>query len=132
MAASQAMRDGFDTATGDLIVFVDADIRNFDERFVVGLLGPLLSRPGLALVKATYRRPLILADPVGSSRSCRHSRHQSICGGCLARAVPMMQDATCTPWEGRYLSPAAQPAVLPDGLVAADTRKTIDRPSLTP
>ncbi len=43
---------------GDLILWVDADIRNFDPRFVYGPLGPLLRDPELAYVKAFYRRPL--------------------------------------------------------------------------
>lgn len=43
---------------GDIIVFVDADLRDFDEQFVVGLLGPLLTDPGVGFVKAFYDRPL--------------------------------------------------------------------------
>src|SRR5437762_7039176 len=37
--------------SGDLIVFVDADIRNFDPHFVYGLLGPLLLEDGVDDVK---------------------------------------------------------------------------------
>ena len=44
--------------TGDLIVFVDADLRSFRPDYVIGLLGPLLTDPGVALVKAAYDRPL--------------------------------------------------------------------------
>lgn len=44
--------------TGDVIVFVDADIRDPDSRFVIGLLGPLLADPNLSFVKACYDRPL--------------------------------------------------------------------------
>jgi glucosyl-3-phosphoglycerate synthase len=54
----QALRRAVAEADGDVLVFLDADVRNFDPRFVVGLLGPLLTEPGIALVKATYRRPL--------------------------------------------------------------------------
>ncbi|CAN5818976.1 glucosyl-3-phosphoglycerate synthase [soil metagenome] len=43
-------------ARGDVIVWCDADIREFDERFVVGLLGPLLTSDA-ALVKGFYDRP---------------------------------------------------------------------------
>jgi glucosyl-3-phosphoglycerate synthase len=43
---------------GDLVVWCDADIRNFDERFVVGVLGPLLTSPRVGFVKGFYRRPL--------------------------------------------------------------------------
>jgi glucosyl-3-phosphoglycerate synthase len=44
--------------TGDLVVFVDADLTDFDTGFVTGLLGPLLTDPTVAFVKATYDRPL--------------------------------------------------------------------------
>lgn len=42
---------------GDLIAFIDADIREFDARFVSGLLGPLLLEQGVQYVKAFYERP---------------------------------------------------------------------------
>lgn len=44
--------------TGDLIVFMDADLLDWDTHFVPGLLGPLLTDPGVALVKGFYERPL--------------------------------------------------------------------------
>jgi glucosyl-3-phosphoglycerate synthase len=44
--------------TGDVLVFVDADLREFTPSFVVALLGPLLADPGVHLVKAAYDRPL--------------------------------------------------------------------------
>jgi len=43
---------------GDVVAFVDADSADFDARFVLGLLGPLLTDDGVALVKGAYRRPL--------------------------------------------------------------------------
>jgi glucosyl-3-phosphoglycerate synthase len=42
---------------GELVCWVDADIRAFDCRFVTGLLGPLLVDPDVVLVKGFYRRP---------------------------------------------------------------------------
>ncbi len=45
-------------ARGDVIAFVDADSAGFDARFTLGLLGPLLTDPGVAFVKGAYRRPL--------------------------------------------------------------------------
>jgi glucosyl-3-phosphoglycerate synthase len=45
--------------TGDILIFIDSDILDFDERFIVGLSGALLANPDLELVKASYRRPLI-------------------------------------------------------------------------
>ncbi len=43
---------------GDLICFIDADIREFDSRFVRGLLGPLLIEDGVWFSKALYERPI--------------------------------------------------------------------------
>ena len=46
--------------TGDLVVFLDSDLVDFDPSFVPALLGPLLTEAGVALVKGFYRRPLRL------------------------------------------------------------------------
>jgi len=43
--------------TGELVVFMDADLTEWDTHFVPGLLGPLLTRPDVALVKGFYHRP---------------------------------------------------------------------------
>jgi glucosyl-3-phosphoglycerate synthase len=45
-------------SSGDVVVWCDADIRNFDDRFIVGVLGPLLAHDHLGFVKGFYRRPL--------------------------------------------------------------------------
>jgi len=46
-------------STGDLLVFIDADLTEWGPHFVTGLLGPLLTDPGILLVKGFYDR---LAD----------------------------------------------------------------------
>jgi glucosyl-3-phosphoglycerate synthase len=46
--------------TGDVICFLDSDLVDFSSSFVSALLGPLLTEPGVALVKGFYRRPLRL------------------------------------------------------------------------
>ncbi len=43
---------------GDLIAWVDTDIKNFYPGFVYGLLGPLLREPEIQYVKGFYRRPI--------------------------------------------------------------------------
>lgn len=53
-----AMWRALSVARGDVVAFVDADSADFDPRFVLGLLGPLLTDPEVALVKGAYRRPL--------------------------------------------------------------------------
>lgn len=40
----------------DLLVFIDADLTEWGPHFVTGLLGPLLTDPGIALVKGFYDR----------------------------------------------------------------------------
>jgi glucosyl-3-phosphoglycerate synthase len=54
--------------SGDLLVFIDSDLVDFDAGFVPALLGPLLLRPRrtrqrVALVKGFYRRPLWIENP---------------------------------------------------------------------
>ena len=46
--------------SGDVIVFLDSDLVDFDPAFVPSLLGPILTLPGVGLVKGFYRRPLRL------------------------------------------------------------------------
>ncbi|PSJ24935.1 glucosyl-3-phosphoglycerate synthase [Streptosporangium nondiastaticum] len=44
--------------SGDVVCFVDADLREFSADFVSGIVGPLLTDPGVQFVKAMYDRPL--------------------------------------------------------------------------
>jgi glucosyl-3-phosphoglycerate synthase len=56
---------------GDIICFIDADLRDFSADFVSGVLGPLLTDPSVELVKAMYERPLEIGDsvvPAGGGR----------------------------------------------------------------
>jgi glucosyl-3-phosphoglycerate synthase len=46
--------------TSEIVCFLDSDLVDFDPAFVPALLGPLLTEPGVALVKGFYRRPLRL------------------------------------------------------------------------
>ncbi|MET9372654.1 glucosyl-3-phosphoglycerate synthase [Streptomyces sp. NPDC002992] len=43
---------------GDIVCFVDADLRDFSADFVTGIVGPLLTDPDVDFVKAMYDRPL--------------------------------------------------------------------------
>ncbi len=52
---------------GDLLCWVDADIRNFRADFVTRLLAPLLNDPDVGMVKGFYRRPLH-GEPTGGGR----------------------------------------------------------------
>ncbi|GAA2707306.1 MULTISPECIES: glucosyl-3-phosphoglycerate synthase [Streptomyces] len=44
--------------TGDVVCFVDADLRDFSATFVSGIVGPLLTDPEVQFVKGMYDRPL--------------------------------------------------------------------------
>jgi glucosyl-3-phosphoglycerate synthase len=47
--------------SGDIVVWVDTDIRNIQPRFVYGLLGPLLREQRIHYVKGFYQRPITAA-----------------------------------------------------------------------
>jgi glucosyl-3-phosphoglycerate synthase len=53
----EAMWRGLAATDADVVVFVDADLQSFDPRFVVALLGPILTDPTVQFVKAAYDRP---------------------------------------------------------------------------
>lgn len=66
-----ALWAGLAVSGGDLIAFVDADLREFRPHFVTGLLGPLLTDHSVAFVKGFYHRPLTGAsgvEPDGGGR----------------------------------------------------------------
>ncbi len=52
---------------GDIIVWIDSDIRNFHPRFIYGIIGPLITRPGIRYVKGFYRRPMKTEGEVQST-----------------------------------------------------------------
>lgn len=61
-----AMAEAGRAASGDVLVFLDADVRNFGPHFVTRLLRPLLHGDGhVVLAKAAYRRPLHGVDGEG-------------------------------------------------------------------
>jgi glucosyl-3-phosphoglycerate synthase len=43
---------------GDIVAWIDTDIRNIQPRFVFGLVGPLLREPRVQYVKGFYQRPI--------------------------------------------------------------------------
>jgi len=59
-----ALWAGLAASTGDLVAFVDGDLREFSAHFVTGLLGPLLTDPTVEFVKGFYHRPLVGATGV--------------------------------------------------------------------
>jgi glucosyl-3-phosphoglycerate synthase len=57
---------------GDIIVYLDADIKNIHHRFAYGLIGPLLLYDYIKFVKAFYDRPISIGKskirPTGGGR----------------------------------------------------------------
>ncbi|GAA4808051.1 glucosyl-3-phosphoglycerate synthase [Streptomyces ziwulingensis] len=51
--------------SGDIVCFIDSDLREFSSDFVTGIVGPLLTEPDVDLVKAMYDRPLAGATGQG-------------------------------------------------------------------
>ena len=57
--------------SGDLICYVDADIKNIHPRFVTGLVAPLIHHDSMHYVKAFYDRPIAYSNelrPSGGGR----------------------------------------------------------------
>jgi len=52
---------------GDIIVYIDADIKNIHPRFVYGLLAPLIYNKKVKYVKAFYDRPLAFSEGIRPS-----------------------------------------------------------------
>ena len=57
---------------GDIIIYIDADIKNIHHRFAYGLLGPLLLTDKIRFAKAFYDRPISVGEnkwrPTGGGR----------------------------------------------------------------
>jgi glucosyl-3-phosphoglycerate synthase len=67
----EALWKSLAATTGDLVVFLDADLLGDVVHYVPGLLGPLLTDPHVAYVKGCYTRPLQIAgheQPAGGGR----------------------------------------------------------------
>ena len=58
----EALWKSLSVLKGDLVAWVDTDIKNIHPRFVYGIIGPLLRDPRIQYVKGFYRRPLREGD----------------------------------------------------------------------
>lgn len=67
----EAIWKSLHVTTGDLLVFVDADLRLWGPHFVTGLLGPLLADPEVLLVKGFYDRLLRRGGETASTEGGR-------------------------------------------------------------
>ncbi|MBB5917546.1 glucosyl-3-phosphoglycerate synthase [Nocardia transvalensis] len=85
--------------TGDIVVFIDSDLREPDPRFVPSLVAPLLVDDGLRLVKGCYRRPLG-GDPSGDADGGGRVT-QLVARPLLAALAPELADVV-QPLGGEY------------------------------
>jgi glucosyl-3-phosphoglycerate synthase len=63
----EALWKSLAATSGDLLVFLDADLLDVDPGWVPALLGPLLDDPWVGFVKGAYDRPLATADGLVAS-----------------------------------------------------------------
>ncbi|MFN8120981.1 MAG: glucosyl-3-phosphoglycerate synthase [Thermoleophilia bacterium] len=61
----EAMWKSLAVTSGDLVLWLDSDVSDFDPAFVPGMLGPLLEVPEVAFTKAVYRRAMGSGDDGG-------------------------------------------------------------------
>jgi glucosyl-3-phosphoglycerate synthase len=69
-----ALRRGLAETSGELVVFLDADVPAFEPHWVASLLLPLLRHPEVLLVKAAYDRPLAVDGVVHPASGGRVTR----------------------------------------------------------
>ena len=85
--------------TGDIIVWVDSDIRNFSPHFIYGLVGPLLKELDIGYVKGYYRRPLFLGE---MKRETGGGRVTEICARPLINMFYPELAGLIQPLSGEY------------------------------
>lgn len=62
LGKGDALWRSLSATSGDVVVFVDADTSGFDDRFIRGLVGPLLADPSLVFVKGAFSRPFVSGE----------------------------------------------------------------------
>jgi len=67
----EALWKSLAVTTGDLLVFIDADLTSWGTHFVSGLVGPLLATPEVQLVKGFYTRVRTESDGSTSTEGGR-------------------------------------------------------------
>jgi glucosyl-3-phosphoglycerate synthase len=93
--------------TGDVIVFIDSDLVDFDPGFVPSLLGPILTEPDVALVKGFYRRPLRLETPDEESLDHGGGRVTELLARPLIAALRPALSGVVQPLGGEYAATRA-------------------------
>jgi len=92
LGKGDAMWRALAAARCDIVVYIDADTRNFSASLVTGLLGPLLTDRGARFCKATYDRPYTSGDHEVANGGGRVS--QLTARPLLAAFYPELADLT--------------------------------------
>ena len=93
--------------TGDIIVWIDSDIRQFNNRFVIGLIGPMIMQDSVKFSKAFYQRPYTLSsinelrDSDDNQESCG-GRVTELCARPLFNAFYPDLSTVIQPLSGEY------------------------------
>ena len=66
LGKGDAMWRALAAARGEVILYLDSDTQRFAPHFATGMLGPLLTQPGVEFVKGHFRRPF------NGSDGCEH------------------------------------------------------------
>ena len=88
--------------SGDVVVFLDSDLVDFDAGFVPALLGPLLTVPGVAMVKGFYRRPLRIETADRDALDSGGGRVTELMARPLLAALCPQLSAVVQPLGGEY------------------------------
>jgi glucosyl-3-phosphoglycerate synthase len=123
----EAMWKSLFVARGDLVVFMDADLLDWDTHFVPGLLGPLLTRPEVVLVKGFYQRPLLQGPDSGAYEGGRVT--ELVARPLFTLLVPELSDVIqplAGEWAVRRTHLARLPMPVGYGVEAAALIDTLD------
>ena len=89
---------GLYVSKGDIILYCDSDIKNFDIRMIYGMIGPLLNN-NIRFVKGFYERPLIINGVVNNNQG---GRVTELCARPLINALYPELSGFLQPLGGEY------------------------------
>lgn len=89
---------GLYMSNSDIIVYMDSDLQNFDERYIIGIIGPLLTNDKIKFVKGFYDRKL----KTGNSITSEGGRVTEICARPLINLLYPNLSGFIQPLGGEY------------------------------
>lgn len=95
----EALWKSLKVTKGDIIIYVDSDIKNFTERFITGILAPLLFDSDIKFVKGYYKRPYILSN---ENKSNEGGRVTELCARPLLNMLYPKLSGFIQPLGGEY------------------------------